>query len=975
MVAGQLQLKPGVALDHEAAAEIAVEVTATDAAGLSVSESFTVAVADVNEAPETLTLDGGSDEVDRNGAFEGRSAEGGAGAGGSPSFAASHERIEVVAGQLQLKPGVALDHEAAAEIAVEVTATDAAGLSVSESFTVAVADVNEAPENLTLDVGNENLVRNGSFEEFDLSRGNWRGFGSDESGAWTDENGIEIWDNLGGVQASDGEQLMEMDHGYGVDSISQVIQTEGGQLYDLGMDLRERLTGGTDTVEVYWNDELVAKVDPQSSAWETFQMQVVGTGEDKLELREPDGESDSYGALIDNISLVAAENAVAENVEGAAVGRLSFDDPDASDSHTFEVSDDRFEVVAGELRLKPGVALDHEAESSLQVEVTVTDQGGLSTSESFTVDVADVAEMSVSSGFHARYFDVNQSLRELDDMDWNADPTHQEVTTVIDYENSSSSFWEDGSKDTFGAEISGNIQVDESGTFEFFLGGDDGAVLVVDGVPVVDHDGLHAYQTRSGEIDLEPGTHHIEVRYFENYGHAGLTLEWEGPGLDGRQLVTAPDMADAQTVGGVPLTLNVEMGTLDLSGDTSLVLSGLPDGSIVEVGEKSLLAGPDGAVDLTGWDGDILAITPPVDFTGPVEAELLHVTSMNNGLTHESTQAITFDVNAAHHTAPSGELVSGFHASYFDVSQTLSSLDQIDWGSDPTHEEFVREIDYENGAGSFWEGGATDTFGARIEGQVTVEEGGAYSFYLGGDDGAVLYINGEKVVDNDGLHSFYTHTGEIELAPGTYDIEVRYFENYGHAGLKLEWDGPDTDGRETLQADPGVAVEENGTFEVGVQLHGTSDQATVTMEGLPENTLLMSGDDTAISDGGPIDLSGWNTDYLEISSPPGFEGSIEGEIIISDTGFNGAPLTSQSGFTLEVGDAGAPQLEEAPEVLEIHAAVGEEIAPDNASWDADVGDAASDERETTDVMAEPVVTDSSSEIISVETETYERFDW
>ncbi len=52
------------------------------------------------------------------------------------------------------------------------------------------------------------------------------------------------------------------------------------------------------------------------------------------------------------------------------------DRPDAGDSHGLAVSDTRFEVVGGVLRLKDGVALDHEAADSVEVTVTATDAAG-----------------------------------------------------------------------------------------------------------------------------------------------------------------------------------------------------------------------------------------------------------------------------------------------------------------------------------------------------------------------------------------------------------------------------------------------------------------------------------------------------------------------------------------------------------------------------------------------------------------------
>ncbi|CAN0605320.1 unnamed protein product, partial [Ectocarpus sp. 12 AP-2014] len=85
-------------------------------------------------------------------------------------------------------------------------------------------------------------------------------------------------------------------------------------------------------------------------------------------------------------------NAISENDAGAVVGTLSAFDPDAGDSVSYTVSDDRFEIVDGSLRLVDGVSLDHEEAASIDVIVTATDSGGLSTEETFTIEVLDVNE-------------------------------------------------------------------------------------------------------------------------------------------------------------------------------------------------------------------------------------------------------------------------------------------------------------------------------------------------------------------------------------------------------------------------------------------------------------------------------------------------------------------------------------------------------------------------------------------------------
>lgn len=64
---------------------------------------------------------------------------------------------------------------------------------------------------------------------------------------------------------------------------------------------------------------------------------------------------------------------VAENESGVRIGRLSVLDPDAESHYELSVSDDRFELQDGELRLKDGVGLDYESEPEVPVAITARD--------------------------------------------------------------------------------------------------------------------------------------------------------------------------------------------------------------------------------------------------------------------------------------------------------------------------------------------------------------------------------------------------------------------------------------------------------------------------------------------------------------------------------------------------------------------------------------------------------------------------
>ena len=817
IVDGEIRLRPGVVLDHEDAATIRLDVTATDRGGLSVTETFEITVLDVNEGPESISLDAASIAENAEGAVVGQISVVDPDSGDGHTYTVSDDRFEIVNGELRLKPGVSLDHEEAASITVDVTATDSGGLSISESFEISVEDVNEAP---------------------------------------------------------------------------------------IGIELDSRT--------------------------------IVG-GED-----------------------------------GAVVGRIAGTDPDAGDTLSFTVSDERFEIVDGDVRLRPGNTVSSE-EGDLELVVTATDSGGLSTSETFTISVFDPPVISVESGFTAEYFDVDHSLKKMSDIDWDATPTHSEMTQDINYENGHGSFWSGGDTDTFGARVSGNIEVEEGGVFTFHLGGDDGAILFVNGKKIVDNDGEHGFRTRTGEVELPEGNHHIEVRYFENYGRAGLRLQWEGPGIDGPELVEASGSGAALGIEGVATPLNLNIGNVD--SDAGYRLEGLPDGTLVQVSDAALTVGENGVVDLTGFDLTDLSITPPIGSAGAFLPNLVVAQVAPNGEIIEVSHPIEIDVTPAHLSTPDIEMFGGFHASYFDVDYSLSRLDQIDWDVTPTHEEIVTEVNYANSRGSFWEGGSTDTFGVRIEGDIEVTEGGQYEFFLGGDDGAVLYIDGRPVIDNDGLHGFRTRSSEVDLEPGSYNIEVRYFENHGHAGLKLEWQGPGTDGRELLTAKPDLEIEQNGSTQIAIDLGDPAATESVVIDGLPADTVLFIGDDTFVTDGGPLDVSGYDVSLMELSPPAGFVGTIKGEISTVSKGFNGQLTEGGTTFEMTVGGEGESRSAATKSDGSLTMIDGSQEEPNSDDWTQLEQPTNTDEGDPDDVLSEEISELQVPEAQGEHMDTYERYDW
>jgi hypothetical protein len=175
-------------------------------------------------------------------------------------------------------------------------------------------------------VSGANLLVNGSFETSLVAANRWAGFSSIPG--WTALTGgtIELWNNLNNVQATDGMNFGELDYLGARDGLYQTVKTSAGQSYDLSFDARSRpgFTSTTTTMEVLWNESVVATVPPLS-AWNTYNFAVTGTGgQDRLTFREAAGQSaDGLGALYDNVSLVPVGSGSVSSVQQSAVSDTS----------------------------------------------------------------------------------------------------------------------------------------------------------------------------------------------------------------------------------------------------------------------------------------------------------------------------------------------------------------------------------------------------------------------------------------------------------------------------------------------------------------------------------------------------------------------------------------------------------------------------------------------------------------------------
>jgi hypothetical protein len=82
--------------------------------------------------------------------------------------------------------------------------------------------------------------------------------------------------------------------------------------------------------------------------------------------------------------------------------------------------------------------------------------------------------------------------------------------------------------------------------------------------------------------------------------------------------------------------------------------------------------------------------------------------------------------------------------------------------------------------------GRFEWFGVDFQGAILVGAPGLFSFRLGSDDGAQLYIDDLLVLNNDGLHDVRTVEGTVALDAGPHRVRVPYWDGPGPMALTLE---------------------------------------------------------------------------------------------------------------------------------------------------------------------------------------------
>ncbi len=78
--------------------------------------------------------------------------------------------------------------------------------------------------------------------------------------------------------------------------------------------------------------------------------------------------------------------------------------------------------------------------------------------------------------------------------------------------------------DKFGFIFEGYLKIEKTGGYSFYTNSDDGSILFIDGVEIVNNDGNHGEEEKEGKCLLEKGFHKIKLLYYDSGG--GNHLDW-----------------------------------------------------------------------------------------------------------------------------------------------------------------------------------------------------------------------------------------------------------------------------------------------------------------------------------------------------------------------------------------------------------------------------------------------------------------
>ena len=151
-------------------------------------------------------------------------------------------------------------------------------------------------------------------------------------------------------------------------------------------------------------------------------------------------------------------------------------------------------------------------------------------------------------GLSVRYY--RAFFRLIEEFDeWMADDEGEAGAPLpaLDYRVAGGAVLTGGVEDGVGAKITGLIRLDKPGTYSLLVQSNDGFILDIGGVPVLEDPDVHGDRySKIAKLTVErPGWYALYLLYFERKGTATLELYWKQPGDEAGAMALVPAEAFA----------------------------------------------------------------------------------------------------------------------------------------------------------------------------------------------------------------------------------------------------------------------------------------------------------------------------------------------------------------------------------------------------------------------------------------------
>ncbi|MEZ0542966.1 PA14 domain-containing protein [Fibrella arboris] len=444
---------------------------------------------------------------------------------------------------------------------------------------------------------------------------------------------------------------------------------------------------------------------------------------------------------------------------------------------------------------------------------------------------------------------------------WNALPDFGALTATKTGTSNQADISLRSRDDNYGIRFTGYISVPTDGVYTFYTNSDDGSKLLIGTTEVVNNDGSHAEQERSGTIGLKAGVHALSILYYQGGGGQALAVSYSGPGI-GKQTIPASALVRVatSTPAPPPVTLRdpenpanavtgldygyyeggwgnlpnfasltpVKMGNtslpdlalrsrsdnygLNFTGYISVPTDGVytfytnsDDGSKLLIGTTEVVNNDGGHAEqersgTIGLKAGVHAISIPYFQGGG--GQTLTVSYSGPGIGKQTIPASAYR-RIATSTPTTPPPVAGTLRDPENPANAVTGLDygyyEGGWGNLPNFASLTPVKMGNTSLPDLALRSRSDNYGLNFTGYISVPTDGVYTFYTNSDDGSKLLIGTTEVVNNDGGHAEQERSGTIGLKAGVHAISIPYFQGGGGQTLTVSYSGPGI-GKQTIPA-------------------------------------------------------------------------------------------------------------------------------------------------------------------------------